>query len=151
MEVNGSDGPTRGDEQVASDDDVDFVLMVRDNDGGGEGVQREVDLSACISSRLSFDYRRDSLVKTNQYVEISVSSDAGASWTAIVRYSGPSNDVLYQHFSYNITENPVEVFDLNATILHQLGIDHKKLTYRFQGRDYRLTDIHGKVVEDILV
>lgn len=54
-------------------------------------------------------------------------------------------------FSYNITENPVEVFDLNATILHLLGIDHKKLTYRFQGRDFRLTDVHGKVVKDILV
>ena len=53
-------------------------------------------------------------------------------------------------FSYNITENPVEVFDLNATILHQLGIDHEKLTYRFQGRDYRLTDVHGKVVSDLL-
>ena len=53
-------------------------------------------------------------------------------------------------FSYNITEKPVEVFDLNATILHQLGIDHKRLTYRFQGRDYRLTDVHGKVVTDIL-
>lgn len=54
-------------------------------------------------------------------------------------------------FSYNITENPVEVFDLNATILHLLGIDHKKLTHRFQGRDYRLTDVHGDVVRDILV
>ena len=53
-------------------------------------------------------------------------------------------------FSYNITEKPVEVFDLNATILHQLGIDHKRLTHRFQGRDYRLTDVHGRVVNEIL-
>jgi uncharacterized protein (DUF1501 family) len=53
-------------------------------------------------------------------------------------------------FSYNVTENPVEVFDLNATILHQLGVDHKQLTYRYQGRDYRLTDVHGKIVTDIL-
>ena len=53
-------------------------------------------------------------------------------------------------FSYNITENPVEVFDLNATILHQLGIDHKQLTYRYQGRDYRLTDVHGKVVQELI-
>ena len=54
-------------------------------------------------------------------------------------------------FSYNITEKPVEVYDLNATIMHLLGIQHKKLTYRFQGRDYRLTDVHGKVIKDILV
>ena len=54
-------------------------------------------------------------------------------------------------FSYNIVEHPVHVHDLNATILHCLGIDHKKLTYRFQGRDFRLTDVHGEVVRDILV
>ena len=54
-------------------------------------------------------------------------------------------------FSYNITENPVAVHDLNATILHQLGIDHEKLTWRFQGRDYRLTDVHGRVLKDLIV
>ena len=54
-------------------------------------------------------------------------------------------------FSYNITENPVHVHDLNATILHLLGINHEKLTYRAQGRDFRLTDVHGKIVTDILV
>ncbi|MCA9008862.1 MAG: DUF1501 domain-containing protein, partial [Planctomycetaceae bacterium] len=54
-------------------------------------------------------------------------------------------------FSYNITSNPVQVHDLHATMLHLLGIDHHRLTYRFQGRDYRLTDVHGRVVEEILV
>jgi hypothetical protein len=53
-------------------------------------------------------------------------------------------------FSYNIIENPVHVHDLNATILHCLGIDHERLTYRFQGRDFRLTDVHGQVVDSIL-
>ncbi len=47
-------------------------------------------------------------------------------------------------------ENPVHVHDLQATIMHLLGFDHTKLTYRFQGRDYRLTDVHGNVVRDIL-
>jgi hypothetical protein len=54
-------------------------------------------------------------------------------------------------FSYNVVENPVHIHDLNATVLHCLGIDHERLTYRFQGRDFRLTDVHGKVVQDILV
>jgi hypothetical protein len=54
-------------------------------------------------------------------------------------------------FSYNIVDHPVHVHDLNATILHCLGIDHTKLTYRFQGRDFRLTDVHGEVVKDILI
>jgi len=53
-------------------------------------------------------------------------------------------------YCYNITENPVPTHDLNATILHCLGIDHTKLTYRFQGRDFRLTDVHGNVVKEIL-
>jgi hypothetical protein len=54
-------------------------------------------------------------------------------------------------FSYNITENPVEVFDVNATILHLLGVNHKRLTYKHQGRDYRLTDVHGRVLEELLI
>jgi hypothetical protein len=50
----------------------------------------------------------------------------------------------------NAVENRVHVHDLQATLLHQLGIDHEKLTYRFQGRQFRLTDVHGTVVRDIL-
>jgi uncharacterized protein (DUF1501 family) len=53
-------------------------------------------------------------------------------------------------FSYNIVENPIHIHDMNATILHCLGIDHERLTFRFQGRDFRLTDVHGRVVEDVL-
>ena len=47
-------------------------------------------------------------------------------------------------------ENPVHVHDLHATILHLLGIDHERLTYRFQGREFRLTDVFGEVVGDLL-
>ena len=53
-------------------------------------------------------------------------------------------------FGYHATENKVHVHDLHATILHQLGIDHKRLTFRSQGRDFRLTDVHGHVVKDLL-
>lgn len=53
-------------------------------------------------------------------------------------------------FGYNIVENPVHVHDFQATILHLLGIDHEKLTYRYQGRDFRLTDVHGELVGDVL-
>jgi hypothetical protein len=53
-------------------------------------------------------------------------------------------------FGFNVTENPVHVHDLNATLLHLLGFDHTRLTHRFQGRDFRLTDVHGTVVEGIL-
>lgn len=53
-------------------------------------------------------------------------------------------------YCYNIVRDPVHVHDLNATILHLLGVEHTRLTYRFQGRDYRLTDIHGNVVKGLL-
>jgi len=53
-------------------------------------------------------------------------------------------------FSYIVVDKPVHIHDLNATILHLLGVNHERLTYRFQGRDFRLTDIHGTVVKDIL-
>jgi hypothetical protein len=51
---------------------------------------------------------------------------------------------------YNVAENPVHIHDMQATLMHLLGIDHEQLTYRFQGRRYRLTDVHGKVVKEIL-
>src|SRR6185295_14958890 len=53
-------------------------------------------------------------------------------------------------YSYNIVKDPVHIHDLNATLLHILGLDHERVTFRFQGRDYRLTDVHGKVVQRIL-
>jgi uncharacterized protein (DUF1501 family) len=52
-------------------------------------------------------------------------------------------------FSYNITRDPVHVHDLNATLMHLLGIDHTKLTFKFQGRHYRLTDVHGEVIRGV--
>uniref|UniRef100_UPI00286B4A41 DUF1501 domain-containing protein n=1 Tax=Armatimonas sp. TaxID=1872638 RepID=UPI00286B4A41 len=51
---------------------------------------------------------------------------------------------------FHVAENKVHVHDLQATILHCLGLDHEKLTYRYSGRDFRLTDVHGEVVKKIL-
>jgi hypothetical protein len=53
-------------------------------------------------------------------------------------------------YGYHVVENKVEIYDLHATMLHLLGMDHKRLTYRFGGRDMRLTDVHGEVVQGIL-
>lgn len=54
-------------------------------------------------------------------------------------------------YGYNIVSDPIHIHDLHATLLHCLGFDHERLTYRFQGRDFRLTDVHGHVVEKLLV
>jgi hypothetical protein len=69
---------------------------------------------------------------------------AGAGIKPGITY-GESDD-----FGYNPAVNPVHVHDLQATILHQLGIDHTALTHKFQGREFRLTDVHGDIVHDIL-
>jgi hypothetical protein len=58
---------------------------------------------------------------------------------------GASDDL-----GFSVARDKVHVHDLQATWMHLLGFDHEKLTYRFQGRDYRLTDVHGKVMHDIL-
>jgi hypothetical protein len=69
---------------------------------------------------------------------------AGAGVKAGIVY-GATDD-----YSYNIVRDPVHIHDLNATTLHLMGVDHTKLTYRFAGRDYRLTDVHGHIVKGIL-
>ena len=61
-------------------------------------------------------------------------------------YSHGSTD----EFGLSAVEQRVHVHDLNATILHLMGLDHERLTYRFSGRDYRLTDVHGHVVHDMI-
>ena len=53
-------------------------------------------------------------------------------------------------YSYNVVNDPVPIHDLNATIFHCLGIDHQRLVYSYQGRDFRLTDVHGNVVKAVL-
>ena len=53
-------------------------------------------------------------------------------------------------FGFKAVENPVHVHDLHATMLHLLGFDHEKFTYRYAGRDFRLTDVHGRVVKEVL-
>ena len=53
-------------------------------------------------------------------------------------------------YSYNIAEDPVSVYDLHSTILHLMGVDHKKLTFKYQGRHFRLTDVHGEIVKPVL-
>jgi hypothetical protein len=71
-------------------------------------------------------------------------------WMAGAGVKPGLNYGVTDEFGYNIVSNPVHVHDFQATILHLLGIDHEKLTYKHQGRYYRLTDVHGHVVEPLL-
>jgi arylsulfatase A-like enzyme len=53
-------------------------------------------------------------------------------------------------FGFKVVEKPMHVHDLHATVLHLLGLDHEKLTYRYSGRDFRLTDVEGNVIKELL-
>lgn len=74
-------------------------------------------------------------------------------YTILLAGAGIKGGMTYgetDDYCYNIVDRPVHVHDINATIMHLLGVDHTRLTYRYQGRDFRLTDVHGEIVEDIL-
>ncbi len=71
-------------------------------------------------------------------------------WLAGGGIKGGTNYGSTDDYSVNVAEDGVSVHDLHATILHLLGIDHRRLTFKFQGRDFRLTDVHGEVVESLL-
>ena len=102
FEINEADGPTNGDEQIVADGGSNR-LRVKDNNGGGEGVEREADLSGNAFAILSFDYRRNGLDNTNDYVTIEVSGDGGASWTELDRFAGPGTDGAYRSVLYDIS------------------------------------------------
>jgi hypothetical protein len=76
--------------------------------------------------------------------------DCNSMWMAGGGIKGGMSYGQTDELGFSIAENPVHIHDMQATIMHQLGFDHKKLTYRFQGRDYRLTDVHGDVIKPIL-
>jgi uncharacterized repeat protein (TIGR01451 family) len=98
-EINESDGANAGDIRVTGGE-----LRVQDNNGGGEGVSREVDLLGATSATLSFYYRRNRLDDANDYVTISVSANGGVSWTELDSFAGPTNDAGNQSSpSYDIS------------------------------------------------
>jgi len=71
-------------------------------------------------------------------------------WLAGGGIKGGTTHGTTDEFGFQAEENPTSVHDLHATILHTLGFDHERLTYRYAGRDFRLTDVHGRVIREIL-
>ncbi len=102
IEINEGNGPTSGDEQVRGDLGHNYSLRVRDNDNGGEGVYRELDLSGCSAATLSYDYRRNGLDVTSDYITIDISADGGSNWTELDRIAGPGTDSSYSNQSHSI-------------------------------------------------
>jgi hypothetical protein len=100
-EVGESDGASSGDVMVGTDQS-NYQLRVQDNDNGGEGAMRQADLSAYTSATLSFDYRREGLDDSNDWVAVQVSKNGGA-WVELGRFSGSGTDSSYHAASYDLT------------------------------------------------
>ncbi|MEJ2551449.1 MAG: SdrD B-like domain-containing protein, partial [Anaerolineales bacterium] len=106
----GDDGSPIGQDEQIINDVSNYQLRLGDNDGGGEGVQREADLTGYDSATISLIYRRGGLEDPSEYVEVQISDDGGATWTPIGQFAGPGTDAAYQTFSYDISG------DISATM-----------------------------------
>ena len=103
IEVGESDGAASGDTQVRTDQS-NYQLRTRDNNNGGEGVEREADLSGAASATLSYDYRRMNLDSSSDYTSVQISPNgASGPWTELTRHQGSGNDSSYQPASHPIT------------------------------------------------
>jgi uncharacterized protein (DUF1501 family) len=100
------------------------------------------------------EFGRTPMVETNPALGRSLGRDHHPqAYTMWLAGGGIKPGLTYgetDELGFNSVVNPVHVYDLQATILHLLGFDHERLTYRYAGRDFRLTDVHGKLVPDIL-
>lgn len=103
-EIGESDGPSGGDIRIM-DDLGELALRLRDNQNGGEGVERSVDLSGMSSARLSFYYSRVGLDSSSDYASVQISaSGAGGPWKELVRYQGPGTDDTYYYDEFDISD-----------------------------------------------
>ena len=96
------------------------------------------------------EFGRTPMGETRETVGRDHHIDAYTMWLAGGGFKPGAIHGRTDEIGYNVTDGAVHVHDLQATILNQMGLNHEKLTYRFQGRDFRLTDVHGKVVKDVL-
>jgi len=100
------------------------------------------------------EFGRTPMVETNPALGRSLGRDHHPqAYTMWMAGGGIKPGITYggtDELGFNAVENPVHIHDLQATILHLLGLDHERLTYRYAGRDFRLTDVHGQLVKDIL-
>jgi hypothetical protein len=102
LEIAESGGANSGDTRVMNDQS-NYQLRTRDNDGGGEGVEREADLSGAASATLSYVYRRQALDNPNDFTSVQVRLDSGSSWSELTRHQGGGTDGSYQSASHDIS------------------------------------------------
>ncbi|MEZ6086613.1 MAG: DUF1501 domain-containing protein [Pirellulaceae bacterium] len=134
----------------------DLRLQCRDIDQACAGLIRDLKLHGLLDDTLVVwggEFGRTTYSQGKLAVDNYGRDHHGRCFTMWLAGGGIKSGLTFGRtdpFSYNVIENPVHIHDLNATILHCLGIDHKQLTFKFKGRDFRLTDVHGNVVQQIL-
>ena len=100
------------------------------------------------------EFGRTPAVEISGFVKVQNGRDHNThGFSTLLAGGGVKGGIVYgatDDFGFKAVENPVHIHDLHATILHLMGLDHTQLTYRYSGRDFRLTDVAGNVVKDIL-
>jgi Protein of unknown function (DUF1501) len=126
-------------------------------DQGAAALVKDLKMRGLLDETLVIwggEFGRTPMVETNASLGRSMGRDHHPqAYTMWLAGGGIKSGLTYgstDDLGFHVADKPVHVHDLQATILHCLGLDHEQLTYHFQGRDYRLTDVHGKVVEELL-
>jgi arylsulfatase A-like enzyme len=100
------------------------------------------------------EFGRTPVVESGGAVKVQYGRDHNNhGFSMVLSGGGVKGGMIYgatDEFGFKAVEQPVHVHDLHATVLHLLGLDHTKLTYRYSGRDYRLTDVEGNVIKEII-
>jgi hypothetical protein len=132
--------------ELAGDSDRPIAALIRDLKALGLLDETLVVVSG--------EFGRTPTVEVSGRISVQAGRDHNShGFSSIVAGGGFKGGLRYgatDDFGFRAETNPVHVHDLHATLLHQLGLDHKRLTYRHSGRDFRLTDVHGEVVRDLL-
>jgi uncharacterized protein (DUF1501 family) len=132
-------------------------LMSKETDQGASALVTDLKARGLLDETLVIwggEFGRTPMVETNPALGRSLGRDhhpqAFTMWMAGGGIKPGISHGQTDELGFNIVQNPVHVHDIQATVLHLLGLDHERLTYRYAGRDFRLTDVHGERVEEIL-
>jgi hypothetical protein len=139
------------------DDIMDHARLCRDADPAIASLLRDLKASGLLGETLVViggEFGRTPAAEVSGLVKVQNGRDHNSlGFTTVLAGGGVKGGLAYgatDDFGYRAVEKPIHVHDLHATILHLLGFDHTRLTYRYSGRDFRLTDVEGNVIRDIL-
>jgi hypothetical protein len=136
--------------------DTRLPILCKDVDQPSAGLIRDLKQRGMLDDTLVIwggEFGRTSYAQGSAHREHYGRDHHGKAFSIWMAGGGIKGGIVHgstDDFGFNVAQNPVHIHDLQATILHTLGLDHTKLTYRFQGRQFRLTDVHGHVVKAIL-